>query len=119
MQTESFGEEAQDILKTLVARKYPTDILREACNKVSKMNRLELLSNTQKQETPKIKPNYPIQCKKPKLNHILHEYEGLLLMTRKEAIKPEDIQVIYSRSANLRDILITGSLQRKQVPRGS
>ena len=33
-------------------------------------------------------------------------------MTGKEAIKPEDIKITFSRSANLRDMLITGSLQR-------
>ena len=32
-------------------------------------------------------------------------------MTRKEAIKPEDIQVTYSRSPNLKDILIKGTLE--------
>ena len=29
----------------------------------------------------------------PNFSKILHKYEGLLLMTRKEAIKAEDIQV--------------------------
>ena len=32
-------------------------------------------------------------------------------MTRKEAMKPEDIQVTYSRSPNLKDILIKGTLE--------
>ena len=40
-------------------------------------------------------------------------------MTRKEAIKPEDIQVTYSRSPNLKDILIKGTLDDKQLPRGT
>ena len=40
-------------------------------------------------------------------------------MTRKEAIKPEDIQITYSRSPNLTDILKKGSLEHKQQPRGT
>ena len=40
-------------------------------------------------------------------------------MTRKEAIKPDDIQVTYSRSPNLKDILIKGSLEDKHQPRGT
>ena len=39
-------------------------------------------------------------------------------MSRKEAIKPEDIQVIYSSSPNLKDVLIEGSLETRQQPRG-
>ena len=57
----------------------------------------------------------------PLLNfhQILHEHMGLSLMTRKEAIKPEDIQVTYSRSPNLKDVLIQGSLEPTQQPRGT
>ena len=40
-------------------------------------------------------------------------------MTRKEAIKPEDTQVTYSRIPNLKDILIKGSLENIQQPRGT
>ena len=40
-------------------------------------------------------------------------------MTRKEEIKPEDIQVTYSRSPSLRDILIQESLEPTQQPRGT
>ena len=35
-------------------------------------------------------------------HQILQEHTGLLLMTRKEAIKPEDIQVTYSRSPSFK-----------------
>ena len=40
-------------------------------------------------------------------------------MTRKEAIKPEDIKVTYSRSPNLKDILIKGSLENTKQTRGT
>ena len=45
----------------------------------------------------------------PDFNKILHQYEGLLLRNKKQAIKSEDIKVIYPRSPNLiKDILIKG-----------
>ena len=40
-------------------------------------------------------------------------------MTRKEVIKPENNQVTYSRKPNLKDILIQGSLEPTQQPRGT
>ena len=40
-------------------------------------------------------------------------------MTRKDAIKPEDIQVTYSRSPNLKDVLMQGSPETTQQPRGT
>ena len=40
-------------------------------------------------------------------------------MTRKEAIKPEDIQITISRSPNLKDILIKGTLEDSQQTRGT
>ena len=40
-------------------------------------------------------------------------------MTRKEAVKPEDIQVSYSRSPNLKVIIIKGSLDNTQQPTGT
>ena len=40
-------------------------------------------------------------------------------MTRKAAIKPDDIQVTYSRSPNLKDILIQSLLEDNQQTRGT
>ena len=40
-------------------------------------------------------------------------------MTKKEAVKSGDFQVTYAMSANSKDMLITGSQQRNQTPRGS
>ena len=42
--------------------------------------------------------------RKPSLLQILKNFEAL--MTRKPAIKPENIQITYSRSPNLKDMLV-------------
>ena len=55
----------------------------------------------------------------PNFNHILQDHTGLLLMTRKDAIKPDDIEVTYSRSPNLKDVLINGTLNDTQTTKGT
>ena len=42
--------------------------------------------------------------KNPNLLQLLKKFEGLLLMTRKSAVKLDNILVMYSRSPNLKDV---------------
>ena len=114
-----FEEESKIIIQQLTSRKYPMKLLQEALDKVKKMDRLELLRQSIKKESHKIRLITHYNHSNPNLHQILLDHTGLLLMTRKEAIKPEDIQVTYSRSPNLKDILIKGSLKNTQQPRGS
>ena len=83
------------------------------------MDRLQLLRKSKKNTPQKIRLITHYNPSNPNFDQILQEHTGLLLMTRKEAIKPEGIQVTYSRSPNLTDILIKGTLQDKQQPRGT
>ena len=53
----------------------------------------------------------------PGLRMILKKYEGLLLMTRKEIIKPDDIQVTYSRSPNIKDMIIKSEIFKQHTPK--
>ena len=66
------------------------------------MDRLQLLRQNNKTQSPKIRLITHYNRNNPNFNQILKDHTGLLLMTRKEAIKPEDIQITYSRSPNLR-----------------
>ena len=83
------------------------------------MYRLQLLRQSTKKELNRIRQITHYNPTNPNFHQILHEHTGLLLMTRKEAIKPGDIQVTYSRSPNLKDIVIQGSLESTQQPRGT
>ena len=76
------------------------------------MRRPDLLRNNKKREREEIKLITIYNPYSPNPNKILHEYKGLMLMTRKEAITPEDIQVIHSGSSYLGDILIKGEPQQ-------
>ena len=40
-------------------------------------------------------------------------------MTRKEVIKPDDIEVTYSRSPSLKDVLIKDNLNDTQTTKGT
>ena len=83
------------------------------------MDRLQLLRQSKKNQPQKIRLITHYNPSNPNSDQILQDHTGLLLMTRKEAIKPDDIQVTYSRSPNLKDILIKGSLEDNQQPRGT
>ena len=83
------------------------------------MDRLQLLRHSTKKESHKIRLITHYNPTNPNFHQILHELTRLLLMTRKEAMKPEDIQITYSTSPNLKGILIQGSLETTQQPRGT
>ena len=102
-----------------MSRRYPMNLLQEALEKVKKMDRLQLLRQSNKTQSSKIRLISHYNPSNQNLNQILQDHTGLLLMTRKEAIKPEDIHVTYSRSPNLKGILIKGPLEDTQQPRGT
>ena len=83
------------------------------------MDRLQLLGQNNKKQSDKIRLITHYNPSDPNFDQILQDHTGLLLMKRKEAIKPEDIPVTHSRSPNLKDILIKGSLDNIQQPRGT
>ena len=114
-----FNKEAKTIIQQLTSRRYPTNLLQETLEKVSIMDRLQLLRKGKKNGPQKIRLITHYNLSSPNFNQILQDHTGLLLMTRKEAIKPEDIQVTYSRTPDLKDVLIKCSLEDKQQPRGT
>ena len=93
-----FEQEARKIYNQLKLRKYPTTLLDEAMEKVRRMDRLSLLRPKAKRSSNKIRLITNYNPMNPNLQEILKKYEGLLLMTRKSVITPEQIQITYSRS---------------------
>ena len=114
-----FIKESKAIIQQLTIRNYPSNLLHEALDKVKKMNRAQLLRKNQKKPSQKIRLITHYNPSNQNFDQILQEHTGLLLMTRKEAIKPEYIEVTYSRSPNLKDVLITGNLNDTQTTRGT
>ena len=112
-------KESKPIIHQLTIRNYPSNLLQEALDKVKKMNRAQLLRKNPKKTPQKIRLITHYNPSNPNFDQILQEHTGLLLMTRKEAIKPDDIEVTYSRSPNLKDVLIKGNLNDTPTIKGT
>ena len=112
-----FEQEARKILQQLKHRKYPQQILDEAYGKVNNMRRQDLLRPTTDGVNTKLRLITNYNAYNPDLRMILKKYEGLLLMTRKEVIKPDDIQVTYSRSPNIKDMIIKSEIFKQHTPK--
>ena len=105
-----FEQETRKIYNQLRYRKYPTTLLDEAIEKVRKMDRLSLLRPMTKKPSDKIRLITNFNAMNPNLQDILKKFEGLLLMTRKLVMTPEQIQITYSRSPNLKDKLVKSNI---------
>ena len=81
------------------------------------MWRQDLLRSTTDGENTKLRLMINYNPNNPDLRMTLKKYEGLLLMTRKEVIKPDDIQVTYSRSTNITDIIIKSEICKQHTPK--
>ena len=79
-----FSREAHIIIQKLTSKKYPTNLLQEALEKVKKMDRLQLLRQSNKKQTDKIRLITHYNPSNPNFDQILQDHTGLLLMTRKE-----------------------------------
>ena len=90
-----FEEEARNIIQQFKHRKYPPDLLYKAYRKVAHMNRQDLLRPSTHQGNSKLRLITNYNPNNPDLRSVLKKYGGITLMTRKPAIKPEDIQVTY------------------------
>ena len=107
-----FHLEARKIISQLTCRKYPANLLTTAYTKVSRMNRNELLRPSKNKNDSKVRLVTNYNPNNPKIHGILKHHQEILLLTRKRAIKPEDIQVTYTRSPNIKDLLISADLHK-------
>ena len=112
-----FEEEARNIIQQLKHRKYPPDLLDKAYRKVANMNRQDLLRPSTHTENSKLRLITNYHPNNLNLRSVLKKYAELLLMTRKPAIKPEDIQVTYNKSPNIKDMIIKTQLHKQHIPK--
>ena len=112
--SDDFNKEADKIINKLATRKYPMTLLTKAT--VSRMNRSNLLKGSTKKENSKVRLITHYNPQNPEFRKILRKYEDILLLTRKQAITPEDIQVTFSRSPNLNDTLVRANLTYDPTP---
>ena len=111
-----FEQEINKIYNQLKYRKCPTTLLDEAIEKVRNMDRLSLLRPATKKPSDNIRLITNYNPRNPNLQKILKKFEGLLLMTRKSVIIPEQIQITYSKSPNLKDKLVKSNIEFQPKP---
>ena len=80
------------------------------------MDRLSLLIPVKKKPSDNIRLITNYNPRNPNLQKILKKFEGLLLMTRKSVITPEQIQITYSRSPNLKDKSVKSNIEFQPKP---
>ena len=79
------------------------------------MNREDLLRPSPAKNNKKIRLITNYNPNNPDLRSVLKKHEGLLLLTRKPAIKPEDIEITYNKSPSIRDMVVKSSLQKQPI----
>ena len=113
-----FELEAKKIYNQLKYWKYPTTLLNEAIKQVRNMDRLSLLRpSTKKLQYSNIRLINNYNPRNLNLLHILKKFEGLLLITRKSAITPDQIKITYRRSPNLKAMLVKSKVHFELQPR--
>ena len=81
------------------------------------MKRQDLLRPSTHTENSKLRLITNYNPNNPNLRAVIKKYDRLLLMTRKPAIKQEDIQVTYSRSPNIKDMIIKTEIYKQHRPK--
>ena len=81
------------------------------------MDRLSLRPSTKKSQDNNIRLITNYNPRNPNLLQILKKFDGLLLMTRKSVITPDQIKIAYSRSPNLKDMLVKSKIDFQPKPK--
>jgi hypothetical protein len=112
-----FESEARQITRKLLNRSYPEQLLTDTLQKIRALNRDDLLKPRIRTKNEKIRYITNYNPNNPLPNNTIKKFSDILHTTRKPAITPEDLQVTFSRSTNIRDILVKGNLNSIHKPR--
>ena len=96
-------------MESLLKRGYPDTILLEAFNKAWNKTQSELLILTPKKEDNKIRLITTYNQRNPPMKNIIKRHDTWLDKTKKE-IKAQDIQTVYRKLRNLKQLLVKGKL---------
>ena len=106
---EDFKTEAISIVKSLMKRRYPQNILIEAFNKSWNKSQADLLIPKAKIKDNKIRLVTTFNQRNPPMRNILKKYDTWLDKTKKD-IKSMDIQIVYRKARNLKQLLVKGKI---------
>ena len=109
-----FIQEAKSIIKTLRQRKYPEEILTKAVKRILEVKREELLIPKTKEEDNRIRYITTFNPLNPPMRKIICQHVHMLGKMRRNPILPHQIQTVYRKSSNLRNLLISGIITPKK-----
>ena len=85
-------------------------------NKVQEISRTQLLTPRPPKEGPRIRYIISYNPSNPDMRNMALHHLHLLARMRRNPITQERVQVVYRKSRNLREIMITGLVNAKDLP---
>ena len=114
---EYFIKEGKMIIHKLRERKYPESILERAVKKIELVSRDHLMEPKQKIEDNRIRYILTYNPSNPDMKSIILQHAYLLSRMKRNPITQEKIQVVYRKSNNIRNLIISGLVSKPKEPK--
>ena len=114
---KDFKEEATKIITSLLKRGYPDQILLTAFNRAWSKLQEELLKSPEKIEDRRIRLITTYNQRNPPMEQLLLKFTDWLDKTKKD-ISKKDLQTVYKKARNLRQLLVRGKITQHQPTLG-
>ena len=111
-----FISEAKMIINKLRERKYPESILERATMKILSISREDLMTPKNRTEDNRIRYILTYNPSNPDMRSITLQHIHLLARMRRNPITVEKIQFVYRKSNNIRNLIISGLVNRPKPP---
>ena len=106
---KDFKKEATNIITSLLKRGYPDQILLTAFNRAWSKLQEELLKSPKKIEDRRIRLITTYNQRNPPMKQLLLKFTDWLDKTKKD-ISRKDLQTVYKKARNLRQLLVRGKI---------
>ena len=111
-----FITEARMIINKLRDRKYPENILERAVKKIQELSRDQLLTPRTRSEDQRIRYIISFNPSNPDMKNIALQHLHLLGRMRRNPITQDKVQIVFRKSRNLKELIITGLVNVKDPP---
>ena len=112
-----FIKEGRMIIHKLRERKYPEPILERAVKKIELVSREHLMEPKQKIEDNRIRYILSYNPSNPDMKSIILQHTYLLSRMKRNPITQEKIQIVYRKSSNIRNLIVSGLVSRPKAPK--
>ena len=114
---KDFKEKATNIITALLKRGYPDKILLTAFNRAWSKTQEELLKSSKKIEDMRIRLITTYNQRNPPMKQLLLKFTDWLDKTKKD-ISRKDLQTVYKKARNLKQLLVKGKIRQNQPTLG-